>query len=271
MRNLLMALLGCILLSACHSDTNTSQSIAEPIPTLPNIGFAVTKTFPHDTTLFTEGFLVHNGRLYESTGSPNYLGWARSLVGMIDTLTGKMDHKIELDKKTYFGEGISFVKNKLYQLTYENQTAFVYDAGTFKPEGQFKFANKEGWSLTTNDTTLIMSDGTDKLTFVNPDDFRPIRQLQVTLNGIPRDSLNELEYIKGYIYANVWEDNYIVKIDPSSGKVVGKIDLQSLIDDAKQRSPNADVLNGIAYDAQADKIYVTGKLWPRIYQISFPH
>jgi len=271
MRNLLPALLACSILSACHSDTSTSASIADPAPALPNIGFAVTKTFPHDTTLFTEGFLVHNGRLYESTGSPNYLGWARSLVGPIDTATGRLDHKIELDKKIYFGEGISFIKNKLYQLTYENQVAFVYDAGTFKPEGQFKFANRQGWSLTTNDTALIMSDGTDRLTFVNPDDFHPIRQLQVTLNGIPRDSLNELEYIKGYIYANIWEDNYIVKIDPATGKVVGKIDLQPLTDDAKQRSPNADVLNGIAYDAKSDKIYVTGKLWPRIYEISFPH
>src|SRR5262249_16707288 len=152
-----------------------------------------------------------------------------------------------------FGEGIAFLKNKLFQLTYETHVAFVYDAGTFRNLGQFKFANKEGWSLTTNDTTLIMSDGTDKLTFVNPDDFHPIRQLQVTLNGVPRDSLNELEYIKGYIYANIWENNYIVKIDPTNGKVVGELNLQPLIDDAKNRFPNADVLNGIAYDAQSDK------------------
>lgn len=271
MRLFMLALAVSIALSSCHSDSDTHSSIAGPLPALPTIGYTVTRSFPHDTTLFTEGFLVHNGRLFESTGSPNYLGWSRSLVGPIDTSNGKMDHVIELDKKKYFGEGISFIKNKLYQLTYETQIAFVYDAGTFKSLGQFKFANKEGWSLTTNDTALIMSDGTARLTFVDPNDFQPIRQLLVTLNGVPRDSLNELEYIKGYIYANIWENNYIVKIDPSTGKVVGKIGLQPLIDDAKNRFPNADVLNGIAYDAQSDKIYVTGKLWPKVYEISFPH
>jgi glutamine cyclotransferase len=241
------------------------------VPAIPNISFQVVKTFPHDTTLFTEGLTVHDGQLYESTGSPQELPQCESMVGPIDTLTGKMQKKIELDKNTYFGEGIVFIKGKLFELTYKNHVCFVYDAKTFKPEGQFNFDNNEGWSLTTDDSVLIMDDGTDKLTFIDPTTYKPIRKLQVIQNGVPRDSLNELEYIKGYIYANIWQNNTIVKIDPATGKVVGTLDLTNLVFDARNKYPTAEVLNGIAYDKADDKIYVTGKLWPTIYEIYFPH
>ncbi len=147
----------------------------------------------------------------------------------------------------------------------------MYDAKTFKLLDSLHYNNAEGWSLTNDKTDLIMSDGTDKLTFLNPDNFKPVKALAVTENEEPLNNLNELEYINGYIYANVWETNFIVKIDTLNGKVVGKIDMSSLQLEAKSRNPAADVLNGIAYDSSTDKIYVTGKLWANIYQINFPH
>ena len=263
-----------VLLYSCGSNPDKpalSTDAPSSVPAIPNIGYQVVKTFPHDTSLFTEGLTVHDGQLFESTGSPQELPQTRSLVGPIDTLTGKMQSKIELDKNTYFGEGIVFLKGKLFELTYKNHVCFVYDAKTFKPAGQFNFDNNEGWSLTTDDSVLIMDDGTDKLTFIDPTTYKPIKKLQVIQNGVPRDSLNELEYIKGYIYANIWQNNTIVKIDPATGKVVGTLDLANLVFDARNKYSTAEVLNGIAYDKANDKIYVTGKLWPTIYEIYFPH
>ena len=134
--------------------------------------------------------------------------------------TGKFSKKIELDKTKYFGEGITFLDNKLYQLTYKSQVGFIYDAKSFKKIGQFKYDNKEGWSLTTDGKDLILSDGTSNLTFLNPISLKPINTLRVTLNGNPQDSLNELEYIKGFIYSNVWMNNSIFKINPTTGQVV---------------------------------------------------
>ena len=264
----------CLLLFACGSNNDRTSSSIESTsstPAVPHIDYRIVKTFPHDTTLFTEGLTVQDGVLFESTGSPAELPQTRSLVGPVDTATGQLHSKIELDKNTYFGEGIVFLKGKLYELTYKNHLCFVYDAKTFKPIGQFNFANNEGWSLTTNDTDLIMDDGTDKLTFIDPATFKPIKKLQVIQNGVPRDSLNELEYINGYIYANIWMNNSIVKIDPSNGNVVGVLDLSGLVFDARNKYSDAEVLNGIAYDKNTDKIYVTGKLWPNIYEINFPH
>lgn len=166
---------------------------------------------------------------------------------------------------------IVFFKDKLYQLTYQKQVGFIYEATTFKKVGEFKFQNKEGWSLTTDGSNLIMSDGTSKLTYIDPVKLSPVKVLNVTEFGYPIDKLNELEFIKGSIYANIWMSNTIVKIDPANGNIVGKIDLSSLTKEAKIINPDADVLNGIAYDSANDKIYVTGKMWSKIYQIQFPH
>ncbi|MBS1663420.1 MAG: glutaminyl-peptide cyclotransferase [Bacteroidetes bacterium] len=264
-----------ILLSitSCTSNpdkiTTDDSTITTP-PSVPLISFSATRTLPHDTSLFLEGFLIHDGRLYESTGSPEDLPQTKSLIGPLDTTNGKIQPKVEIDRKD-FGEGIVFFKDRLYQLTYKKQTCYVYDAKTFKRAGEYKYDNKEGWSLTHNDSLLIMSDGTDRLTFIDPATFKPVRQIAVTLNGAKRDSLNELEYIKGYIYANIWLNSYIVKIDPSNGKVVGKLDLSSIIADARNRYPDAETLNGIAYDRDKDRVFVTGKLWPAIYELSFSH
>src|SRR5882757_114824 len=263
-----------LLLIGCKDHTDRDQGVRSisPVATpIPSINYTVIKTLPHDTSLFTEGFLVHDGRIFESTGSPDEYPDARSLVGIIDPATGKMDKKIELDKDEYFGEGIAFIKNRLYQLTYYNQKGFIYDATTFKKTGEFTYSSREGWGMTTDSAHLIMDDSSDVLIFLDPSTCKPVKTLKVTLCGAPRDSLNELEYIKGYIYANVWLTDYILKIDTATGKVVGRLDLASIVADARNKNPNADALNGIAYDAITDKIYITGKRWSNIYQLSFPH
>ena len=239
-------------------------------PSVAFINYAVKASFPHDPSLFTEGFLLHDGKFFESTGSPENVPQAKSMIGISDLQTGKFDKKIGLDKK-YFGEGIVFFNNKLYELTYKNKIGFIYDASSFKLIDSFTYKNAEGWSLTTNGKQIIMDDGTDVLTYLDPVSLKPVKYLRVTENGLPRDSLNELEYIRGFLYANIWLNNAIVKIDTATGKVVGRLDLSSLTFEAKNKNPAADVLNGIAYDSTADKIYVTGKLWPNIYEIEFSH
>lgn len=272
MKKIILATLTLSIIFSCNNNSGSKTTNSQvSVSNIPFISYSVPKYFPHDTSLFTEGFLFHNGELFESTGSPENLPQTESLIGIDNLSTGKFSKKIELDKTKYFGEGITFLNNKLYQLTYKSQTGFIYDATTFKKIGQFKYDNHEGWSLTTDGENLIMSDGTDKLTFLEPIHQKPIRILNVTVNGMPQDSLNELEYIKGYIYANVWMNNSILKIDPATGKVVGKLNLTLLTQDAKNKNPSADVLNGIAYDATSDKIYVTGKMWANIYQIDFVH
>lgn len=261
-----------INMCGCTDSEKPPAGTAETVaPSTPLINYAVAAYLPHDTSMFTEGLLVHNGQLFESSGAPEDLAHTKTLIGMVDSATGKINKKIELDRDKYFGEGIVFFNDKLYQLTYKTQVGFIYDAKSFKQTGKFKYRNAEGWGLTTNGTDLIMSDGTDTLTFLNPSTLQEVKILTVTENGSPLMNLNELEYIKGFIYANVWETNYIVKIDPSNGKVLGKLDLTSLTLEAKNKNTRIDALNGIAYDAVTDKIYVTGKFWPNIYQINFAH
>lgn len=237
--------------------------------TVPVISHYVTNNFPHDTSLFTEGFLFHAGRLVESTGAPLELTNTRSLIGIQNLKTGMLDIKVVLDKAKYFGEGIAILKGKLYQLTYKNQLGFIYDATTFKKISEFKYSNLEGWGLTTDDRSLIMSDGTDHLTYISPNTMSPLKTISVTENGQSLTQLNELEFIKGYIYANVYGTNFIVKIDPSNGDVVGKLDLTKVAVTEKNMNSGAAEMNGIAYDPIADKVYITGKLWAHIYEIDF--
>ncbi|HEY9047239.1 MAG TPA: glutaminyl-peptide cyclotransferase [Ohtaekwangia sp.] len=262
-------LLFSLFIGCTHSSRH--EAPATSAPATPSIYYTVTKSFQHDTSLFTEGLLIYNGQLYESTGSPGDIAETESLVGIIDSVTGKMDRKITLDRSKYFGEGIVFLNDKLYQLTYKNQKGFIYDAKTFKPLGDFSYSSKEGWGFTTNGKELIMSDGTSTITFLDPNTLKPVKTIQVTENGNVRDNINELEYINGYIYANVWTKDFILKIDPATGHVVGKLDLSSLAEHARNKNPGSDVLNGIAYDAATDRVYVTGKLWSNIYLIDFPH
>lgn len=264
---------GVFLLASCEPEK--SKEVVPPpvvaeIPETPEIKYTIQNQYPHDTNSFTEGFLFHENKLFESTGAPENIPQTRSLFGVVDLKTGKIDVKAEIDKAIYFGEGIVFLNGKVYQLTYKNQVCFIYDGKTFKNIGKFTYTNREGWGLTTDGKSLIMSDGTSYLTYLDPVSYSVTKTLDVAENGYVLEHLNELEYIKGFIYANVWTTNYIVKIDPNTGDVVGKIDLSSLSFECKTRNPNAEVLNGIAYDSISNKVMVTGKLWPTIYEVKFP-
>jgi glutaminyl-peptide cyclotransferase len=260
-----------LFFSACSGEQGERKEQTSPVTkevkTVPMLDYTLVATHPHDITSFTEGLLFHDNKLFESTGAPAYLQQARSAFGTVDMKTGKLEIKVELDKETYFGEGISIIGNKLYQLTYTNQVCFVYDAKTFARTGQLSYSNKEGWGLTTDGKHLIMSDGTYNLTFVEPGTFTPVKTLAVTESGFASDYLNELEYINGFIYANVWMKNFIVKINPATGEVVGKLDLTGIYSKARSKNINLLEMNGIAYDSISDRLLVTGKFWPEMYEI----
>ncbi len=270
MKNPRLFIIILIFIFSCHNSVNESEVNHFNNDNLVSmINFSVVKQYKHDNTLFTEGFVFHNNKLYESTGAPEELPQTKTLIGVSDLNTGKFKKVIELDKRKYFGEGIVFLKSKLYQLTYKNKICFVYDTLNYKISNQFKYNNIEGWGLTSDGTNIIMSDGTSTITYLNPNDFKVVKSLKVTENGEACKNINELEFIHGYIYANVWQTNFIVKINPANGNVLGKLDLSDLYTEAKMNNPNCDVLNGIAYDSVTNKIYVTGKLWNNIYQIDF--
>jgi glutamine cyclotransferase len=259
-------LISLIALLGCNANKNKSyNNVASQ--TIPLLDYEYLKSYPHDTSSYTEGLLIHDGKLFESTGATNELPQTRSLFGSVDLKTGKIAAKVELDKVKYFGEGITFLGGKVYQLTYKTKVGFVYDAKTFKRIRDFTFPSEEGWGLTTDGTNLIMSDGTNKLTFLDPFSLQVVKTIQVLENGCIRDYLNELEYIKGYIYANIWTTNTIAKIDPIDGKVLGVFDLTSLANSAKDEFFGSREMNGIAYDSSTGKVFITGKLWPRIYEI----
>ena len=273
MKRIALFIAGCgILLSACHN--NEEQKKTTPYAPGGNapvsIAYTVTARFAHDTTSFTEGLLVHKGQLFESTGHTDTYASSRSLLGILDTSNGKIKVKAEIDKEKYFGEGIVFLKDKLYELTEDTQIGFIYDTATYKKTGEFHY-DTQGWALTTNGAHLIMSDGSSNIIYRDPIHFKPVKTLNVTDNNGPVSNINELELINGFIYANQWLTDYIIKIDTTTGNVVGRINLGALKDEAKAAYGGAIETNGIAFDAAADKVYVTGKLWPFLYEIKFAH
>jgi glutamine cyclotransferase len=259
----------CILLFAC---TNTPKE-APPVKNMNEmvIPFTITDSFPHDTTSFTEGLLVHDGQLFESTGHTDSYPVSRSVFGVVDKKTGRINVRSEIKDPKYFGEGIVFLKDKVYQLTDTNRVGFVYDAKTYRRLSEFHYAG-DGWAFTTNGTNLIMSSGSSSVLYRDPISFDTVKVLSVTApDGTPTGNINELEMINGYLYANQWLTNYILKIDTASGRIVGKLDLSPLKTAAMLKYPGAAETNGIAYDSALNKIYVTGKLWPTIYEIKFDH
>ncbi len=224
------------------------------------LNFKVHSVFPHDTGSFTEGFVVHNGKLYESTGEEGH-----SWFGLLNIKTGKPEKKVDL-AAVYFGEGITILNGKVYQLTWKNQQGFIYDLNTFEKVGDFSYKT-EGWGLTHNGKDLIMSDGKSSLFYLDSATLEVTRTLPVTYQGQPVNMINELEYVNGFIFANIWQTNSIVKIDAKDGKVVGLLDLTSLAEQAKIENPNVDVLNGIAWYEGTKSLLVTGKYWPAIYAL----
>jgi glutamine cyclotransferase len=227
------------------------------------ISYSVTHTYPHDTSSFTEGLLFYKGGLYESTGERE-----RSKLMKIDLKTGKPVMSIDLDKE-FFGEGIVIVNDTIYQLTYQEKVGFMYSLKDFKKIGEFTFSSPEGWGMTYNGKEIIASDGTSNLFFYQPGTFRLLRTMPVTEAGGLSFNINELEYIDGFIYANQWQAPYILKIDASTGEVVGKADLSNIAINIKNNYPFADVMNGIAYNDSTKKTYITGKRWPELYEVEF--
>jgi glutaminyl-peptide cyclotransferase len=216
--------------------------------------------YPHDTSAFTEGLFYLNGYLYESTGLEQH-----SSIRKVRLETGEIVQKVDIPAQ-YFGEGIVNWQGHLISLTWKSQIGFVFELNTFKLQKQFKYLG-EGWALTRNDRQIIMSDGTPELRFLNPKTLAETGRIQVTLEGKPLSNVNELEWVKGEIYANVWQTNWIVRIDPHNGQVVGVINLTGLLKQSDIVKGQTDVLNGIAYDAKGDRLFVTGKNWPKLFEI----
>jgi glutaminyl-peptide cyclotransferase len=268
-KKLIPVFVTAFILFGCNGNSDNSGKSSTKKSSTSKIDFVYVNSYPHDSTSFTEGFLFNNGELYESTGANPDLPQTRSLFGTVDLTTGKIETKVEIDRIKYFGEGIAFLNGKVFQLTYKTKVGFIYNATTFKKIGEFTLPGKEGWGLTTDGTYLIMTDGTNLLTYIDPNTLQVIKAISVSENGYIKDNLNELEYIKGYIYANIWMTNTIVKINPTDGKVIGELDLTSLTNEAKNIYSGSLEMNGIAYDSSKDKVFVTGKLWPRIYEIKF--
>lgn len=256
-----------IVISGCTNNDQPSYPDSGHVEAgTPRLPYTVMNAFPHDTSSFTQGLVIHNGQLYESTGSPgeaitNNGSW----IGPVDLNTGKATPKVTLPKE-YFGEGMTILHDKAYYITWQSKKGFVYQLPDFKKIREFSY-NTEGWGLTNDGTNLIMSDGSNKLYFYSPDSMKLMNMVSVNDHNGPVPNINELEYINGFVYANQWETPYIIKIDPASGKVVGQMDLTALVNEANIAYPHTDVLNGIAFDITNGKIYVTGKKWPKLYEI----
>lgn len=252
-----LALIAGFVLTSCGGDkTGDSESSVDSLA----IPYTVLKTLPHNTDAYTEGLTIYENKVYESTGQNG-----RSWLAEVDPGSGTHDKKIILDNR-YFGEGMTVLNNKIYFLTWQTKIGFVYDAKTYKQIGEFTYGT-EGWGLTHNNKELIRSDGSEKLYFMDTTDFKVTRTLTVTDEGGKVKNLNELEYINGYIFANVYETARIVKIDPATGKVVGRLDLSVLVDEIKRMFPSINELNGIAFDPNSKALLITGKLWPKTYLI----
>lgn len=251
------ALTPASMTAAFHWDTNQANGPVNS--TSPVYSYQIINSYPHDSGAFTQGLIFNEGFLYESTGKRG-----QSTLRKVDLKTGKVLQQYSLPKR-YFAEGLTLWQDKLIQLTWRGETGFVYDKRTFNPLREFLYST-EGWGITHNDRYLIMSDGSSTLYFLNPEDFRLVKRIQVHDNTIPIANLNELEYVKGEIYANIWLTDYIVRISPETGQVLGWINLENLLSQGKP-APLADVLNGIAYDENQDRLFVTGKYWPNLFEI----
>ena len=227
-------------------------------------GYQVVHVYPHDPGAFTQGLVYVDGHLYESTGLNG-----KSSIRMVDLSTGQVLQRFDLPT-AYFGEGLTTWDGNLVQLTWKAETGFVYDTFTFALRRTFHYKG-EGWGLTHDDKEFILSDGTSALRFLDPRYFRETKRISVSdENGHPLENLNELEYIHGEIYANIWHTDRIVRISPRTGRVLGWIDLTGLMDKRQLSDPDA-VLNGIAYDSKGDRLFVTGKLWPKLFEIRVVH
>ena len=250
-----MALFLCLTSLNCQTKTVANRS-GEGIPVY---GYEVAHVFPHDADAFTQGLIFHDGKLLESTGEVG-----RSSLRRVEMETGKVVQRVDVPVP-YFAEGLTLLKGKIYQLTWQHQLGFIYDAWTFDKLGEFNYQG-EGWGLTNDGQSLILSDGSNHLRFLDPDNFQVRKTIAVVDGLTPVTEINELEYIHGEIYANIWHADRIARIDPQTGRVVGWINLAGLLFPGEVQDEEA-VLNGIAYDEATSRLFVTGKLWPKLFEI----
>jgi glutaminyl-peptide cyclotransferase len=226
---------------------------------IPSFTYALVKARPHDRGAFTEGLVFWKGMLIESTGL-----YGHSTLRKVDLETGRVTQEVDLPANL-FGEGIAVLGGKIYQLTWQSQRGFVYDVDTLKQVGGFSFTG-EGWGLTTDGRALIMTDGTHRIRFIDPTTFEVTRTIDVLAHGRPVENLNELEFVRGELYANVWQTKFILRIDPATGRILGSVDFVGLLPEADY-ARDTDVMNGIAYDADGDRLFVTGKNWPKLFEV----
>ena len=246
-----------LFLSACsHPDVPNTPPLSPGSP-IPQYTYELVHIYPHDRGAFTQGLLYLDGVLYESTGLNG-----ESSLRKVDLETGKVLQQISIPAE-YFAEGLALKDGKLFQLTWQNHKCFVYDLATFKEEKEFTYPT-EGWGLTTDDSELVMSDGSAQIFFLDPKTFEVKRTINAHTNRLV-PQLNELEFIKGEIFANVWTTQFIVRINPADGQIVGVIDLSGIL--PPEDRAGTDVLNGIAYDGAGGRLFVTGKHWPKLFEI----
>jgi len=245
----------------CQAGTKGDQPAKTNAPNavVPKYGYQIVNIWPHDSNAFTQGLILVDGKLLESTGQEG-----SSSLRSVELETGKILQKVEVPEP-YFAEGIAMLNGKVYQLTWQHQLGFIYDSQSLERVGEFNYQG-EGWGLTTDGQSLIMSDGSHRLKYLDPSSFRVTKTITVVDGLTPVNNLNELEFVQGEIYANVWHDQRVAVIDPQTGRVKAWIDLTGLIPEGELQDEEA-VLNGIAYDEANNKLFVTGKLWPRMFEI----
>ena len=254
------SLLAALALAASAGVVPAASASPKPA-SIPVYGYRVVHAYPHDLNAFTEGLFYLDGYLYESTGLEG-----RSSVRKVKLETGQVVDRASLPPDI-FGEGIAAWGDKLVGLTWKNQVGYVLKLDGFDTLGEFHYPG-EGWGLTHDDTELVMSDGTPDIRFLDPSTLRETHRIHVTADGRPVDQINELEWVEGEIYANVWQTDRIARIDPKTGHVVGWIDLTGLLPKADYIPNHTDVLNGIAYDPAGKRLFVTGKMWPKLFEIA---
>jgi glutamine cyclotransferase len=258
-RLLLLVLLAAALTADSASadkvdiDSFTSSSIK-------TYGYKIINSYPHDPNAFTQGLEYDDGLLYEGTG-----GYGQSSLRRVDIQTGRVVDIVHLEDE-FFAEGIAIWKDRIIQLTWRSYQGFVWDKENLTQTGSFSY-RREGWGITSDASRLIMSDGSDALYFLDPSDYSLQGSIRVTADGEPVKGLNELEYINGMIYANLWPSTWIAIISPDTGEVTGRIDLSGIMDEGGIPKRRVDVLNGIAYDPSEGRLFVTGKLWPSLFEI----
>lgn len=263
---LAVAVAALLIFTSMHSgpeDQSNVPAVNKPITASDGrarqVAYEVVTSYPHDPTSFTQGLLWRDGGFYESTGQ-----YGQSKLRRLEFPSGRVLKEISLSPEL-FGEGLALVDGRLIQLTWKSRRGFVYEMSTFRLLREFSY-DTEGWGLTYDGKNLILSDGGSDLFYLDPQTFRPVRKLAVRMNGQPIRELNELEFIDGEIWANVWQTDWILRIDPSTGQVTSFLDLIGILAPS-DKTGMEDVLNGIAYDAEHKRIFLTGKLWPRIIEI----